>query len=949
MVIRISTKIKWCTRVVGVLFFCNHTSMVASTVMTKAKLPTASVALVKEEGVRDEPFAFPIAAQVYHPSSAQGYKAGIASWFVGVGEPLVGDDGAYSLAYAHGGSPILSPLVTSTTVFVNNVPDQPHPLRGRPIALLKLLGISPLVVPADNLSELILFNISTAPHRVLRITLLDADTKPVAAVDATVLQNPNRIPDVVMVNPNMTVAVAIRPLAGVFGDPGSGISMVMTALAKNPNDDKQRKDDSFKPEELAMGVFGTILFDRMSSVIAAGHPVASMKNFVTLHACETLNKIFVGVNVTSNVSDGDGVFSVLVVDIDRTPGVPISATMEPVVSQTIMGTDCIVAARTSQSGCPTVAAHGLRTMRTSTGLDYLIVHGGNGDDNETSLRVFALPLIRTSGKLAHAYAPPVTSYYGKMPLDRLFVTLPESATDLYTSSSTPAIVGGGAVHAPIIDIVASGDAVFVATSSVAGGRAPGIWHSQAIFGTQGTIISWTPWRRTGGASSSSLKGFSYNEHAGTWWLTTADGQARMTTWNTSSPLSILIKETIGKQGGVRTSHEVMRGIFPGLLVISGHDSVVLVQTDQAVDGVVSPRADFSKGYTSADGTLRDSTLHSEYAWLAMRGGALTSVGVITSAVIAGDDQNMWVIVAGSKGIAILMKPDGVGCAPGENFVGVTPDMVWYMLPLYVHGEPVTNVRKLIYEHGFLYILTTHSLLRVSLRQVVGDQEHGAVTTLATMNGLSSIKNSTCADVFIAGPLACIATSVGCFRSGNGVNLAVVACERDVQWTRVDLPHSPGPVVSLVPVGPVAHRYDNGYDANLYVLSAAATSVQARIYRIAISHTGTVADDTVSLFPDEIVQGKRGFFLSIGDYRNRIATDGSLLFAARNRYGKQHAYVELYPGWCSWPLGLTKSINIVRSGYRGILAEQAAEVSAMIHSSGLGSWLVLTDIGLISNE
>lgn len=949
MVIYINTTVKRYTWVCAILFFCNYTGMLASVVMNKAKLSSSSRVETKE-CVQDTCFTLPIATQAYHPSSAQGYKAGIASWFVGLAEPLVGDDAAYSLAYAQGGSSTLSPLLTSTTVLVNNIPDQPHPLRGRPIAFLRLLGISPLVVPADNLSELILLNISTEPHRVVQIKLFDLQDQPAAAVDLAALQNPTHIPDVVVVSPNMTIAVAIRPMAGVFGDLGSGISMVMTALTKKRDEENQKKDDNFKPEDLTMGGLGIVQLDRMSPLIAVGHPVSSMKNYVTLHACELLDKFFAGVNVTSNINDGDAVVSVLMAYINRTPGLPVTATMEPVVSATVIGTDIIVASRATPAHVPTVAAHSLRTMRTSTGLDYLVVNGGVGADEQTARQVFALPLVRASGKLAHAYAPPVTLYNGLLPIDRSFVTLPETPEDLYTSSSIPAIVGGAALPAPVTDMVVSGDAVFVSTSTCAAGCAPGIWHSQAIFGPAGTIIAWTPWHRTGGAHSAlPIKNFAHDDHAGTWWLLTETHQARMTVWDTASSLSSLVKNTIGTQGYAQHSNDSARGIFPGLLVIAGAQKVLMVQTDHVVDGVVSPCTDLSKGHTSSDGTLHDIIPNNEYTWLSMSGGDLAKIGTITSSAVVSDHKNMWVIVAGSGGIAVLAKPDGSGCTPGEYFVGATSDMAWRLLPVTTQGQPLKQVRKILYDRDCLYVLTTTGLFRVNCDQLSFTQHTISAVTLATINALGGMKNSTCADVFVAGPLACVATSIGCFRSGNGVDIATVTCDRDAQWTRIDLPYSPGPVVSLVPIGPVAHRYDNGYDANLYVLSAAATSIQARIYRVTISHTGTVSDTTVSLFPDEMVQGKRGYFLSIGDYRNRIATDGSLLLSARNRYGKQNAYVEAYSDWCSWPLGLVKSINIVRSGYRSIVPTEAAEVCTMTQSSGLGSFLVLTDIGLISNE
>jgi hypothetical protein len=941
MVTGIHTKMRLHTWAYVILLCCNYIGMIASVSMNTGK-----------EINGDKNFTFPIAVHDYHPSSAQGYKAGIASWFVGTGETLTGEAAAYSISYATSGLSTLSPLLTSTSMIVNNVADQPNPLRGRPLAWLRLLGINPLVVPADNLSELILLNIAVEPHRILRVQLLDTYNKLAAVAGLVVLQNPMHLPDVVVVNPNMTIAAAVRPLAGVFGDLGSGLSMLMTAVAKNPSENNKKNDDSFKPEDLLMGVSNVISLDRMSPLIGINHPVSYMKNFVSLYASELLNKIFVGVNVTGNTYHADGVVSVLIAQIKRVPGMTIEATMEPVVSATAVGPDVIVAARFTGNEPPTVAAHALRTMRTSTGLDYLIVNGGVGADEKTALQVFALPIIRATGVLAHAHASPVTSYHAGMPFERSFVTLPEMPDDLYSSASVPAIVGAGVLPAPATDIVVSGDAVFVSTKISGTRHAPGLWHSQAIFGASGTIIAWTPWRRAGGAQSAvPIKSFAFDQHAAIWWLLTETNEARMTAWNASSSLSMLIKQLTNKQGSAHYLRDFMRGpLSPGLLMVCNQATTCIIQTDYLLDGIITPRIDFTNGSSSNDGTGNVTRSEAECSWLSISGGDLLKVGTITSSVIIDYLGHRWIMVAGTGGLAILAHQDGSGYVLKENFDWVKPDLAWHFLLVEVQGKPLAHVRKLIYDQGMLYILTSTGLFRMAVGKALLTREAFSVTTLATLDTLSGVRNSTFADIFMAGPLAFLATSVGCFRSGSGVNVATIVREDEAKWTKIELPYSPGPVVSISSIGPVAHSDHSGCDANLYVLSSSLTSLQARIYRLVISHTGVVTDDTVALLPDELMQGKRAFFLSIGDYRNRIVTDGSFLCALRNRYGTQNACIELYsPDWCTWPLGLMKSINIVRSAHRGIVLKDTIGVGSMVYSNGLGSWLVLADIGLISNE
>lgn len=942
MMIYMNTKIQQNRWVYVIFCFCNYASMMASVVMHKGARTD-----------NDTNFQFSVAAQAYHPSSSTGYSAGVASWFLGMAQPLEGDDAAYSLAFAKPGSPELSPLLTDTTVIVNNVPDQLHPVRGRPIALLSLLGINPLVVPADNLSELILLNIAADPHRVLRITLLDMLEQPAAIVDMVTLQNPARLPDVVIVNPNMTAVLAVRPQTGAFGDQGSGISFIMTAIAKDPSKDEPKNDDGFKLEDLALGILRTLPLDNQSHLIAFNNPVSAMKNFVTLHASELLHKVFVGVNVATGTNSGDGAITVLVGHINRVPGTQVAAMMQSVITSSATGADTIVAARSDSAKPVTVAAHCLRTMRTSTGLDYLVVNGGVGHDDHTKIHVHALPLLRESGLLAHAYASPVTVYQGVAPIGRSFVTPPTTSEDLYTSNSVPALVGNGPLHAPATDMVVAGDAVFVATDKALAGTAPGVWHSQAIFGPEGTIIAWTPWRRTGGASSAvPLKKIIFDTHAGTWWFLTEEApHARMTSWNAVSPLSSLVKNMTRPEDAFYHMNDVARDKNPGLLVMAGRNTVLVVQTDSVQAGVVWPRTDFSNGYLSVDGTLSTLVPGQCYPWLLVSGGDLARMkSMVTSAIIPQVNDRTLLVVAGAGGIAMLTTSEGLGLKPGEDFSGATSDMAWRMLPIMVHGQPLKDVRKITIDKGLLYILTSTELLRMPVNSLILQPECIVPVILASIKHVGGAKNSTFSDLFITGPLACLATSIGCFRTGDGVDVAAISSKEQAQWMRINLPHSPGPVVSFTPVGPIAHAHDKGYDANLYVLSAAATSFQARIYRLTISHAGTITDTTVSLFPDEIVHNQRSFFLSLGDYRSTMATDGALLCLARNRYGTKHAYAELLsPDWWAWPLGLIQGMNIVRGAYRRVVPEQAAQVRTMMHDNGLGSWLMLTDIGLTSND
>lgn len=913
----------------------------------------SSVAMHMKTGA-DVYSAFPsqIAAHVYHPTSSQGHKVKMASWFIGAADVLEGDCAAYSLAFANPGLAELSPVLTDTTLIVNNLPDQINPLRGKRIAHMALLGINPLVVTADNLSELILLNIAVEPHRLLTMSLKAVDNSPFAIMDIATLQNLSRAADSVVVNPNMTAAVAFRPAAGVFGDAGSGIAMIITAVMRTQQE-AEKQPEGFKPEEIVMGILESLPLDRQSPFIGLSNPLSAMKNFVTLHASELLHKIFVGVNVATGHSINDGAMAVMVAHITPPSEGKVTAVLEPLTTTTAVGEDIIIAARSC--GEPvTVAVHHVRTMRTSTSLDYLIVNGGVGPEDDTACSVYALPLLRDTGMLAHAYEPPVTTYYGKVPTSRSFVVPPTTPQDLYTSTSVPARVGNGPVHARIMDVVVAGDAVFVATADSADGCAPGMWHSQAIFGPLGTVIAWTPWRRAGGAHMAApLKKIAFDEHAGTWWAIVQQAPyVRMTAWSTDSSLAVAIKKNMSAQGPLYNVSESVRGILPQLLLVTGYQKIVIAQVDEIVERVLCPRTDFSNGYVCSDGSLRNFAPEQPCSWLSMTGGDLLNMGALVTALVIPRAHDAVIVAGGSGGIAALITEQGNGCKAGEDFSGMTTDLAWRTLDITVEGHPLKDVRKICMDQGHVYILTLTHLVRISIDSLAAPECAIKAHVLASLEALGGFKHSTCADLFVAGPLACLATSIGCFRTGSGVDVATIHGAQEAQWTKINLPYSPGPVVCFAPIGPVPHAHNRGYDTNIYVLSAAATSAQSRIYRLSIVCDDVVTDETVRLLPDEVVQGASSFFLSLGDYRHKLITDGALLGLTRNCSGKNPAYVEfLSPYWQIWPLGLTASLNVVRGAYRGAIAEQVSyiNISSMMYSSGVGSWLMLTDIGLIHNE
>ncbi len=149
----------------------------------------------------------------------------------------------------------------------------------------------------------------------------------------------------------------------------------------------------------------------------------------------------------------------------------------------------------------------LAVMHASTGPSYLIVNG-NRTDLATSPcnRIFALPLVDNPckplihGTLANVNAPLVNN---------VFVTPALDPGDLANDTEPAAAIGLintaiGLGQLPIADstgisdMVVVGDTVYVAISHEPDDfNDTGIFYSQALFGADGKIVSWTPWTKRG--------------------------------------------------------------------------------------------------------------------------------------------------------------------------------------------------------------------------------------------------------------------------------------------------------------------------------------------------------------------------------------------------------------------------------------------------------------------
>lgn len=224
---------------------------------------------------------------------------------------------------------------------------------------------------------------------------------------------------------------------------------------------------------------------------------------VTLHWNDRLQRLYIGLEVTSGTNAGDGVRALIVGQV-----VGNGLVFENIAPDEAFfaGKNNIVGGIKDGSALK-VGIKQIRSMHTSTGPNYLIVNGGVGAPGNT---IFAFPLVNvgdptnvTQGTVAKKDSFDVTTKQftiqatanNNMPFIDTIIS--SSASDFF------AVVGRGSLPMAnedmISDIVVVGDTVYVSLNTPNTFNDPihdtGIWFSQALFDQKGVITDWTAWSK----------------------------------------------------------------------------------------------------------------------------------------------------------------------------------------------------------------------------------------------------------------------------------------------------------------------------------------------------------------------------------------------------------------------------------------------------------------------
>lgn len=720
-------------------------------------------------------------------------------------------------------------------------------------------------------------------------------------------------------------------------------------------------------------------FDTATEQLIIGNDLAGMGQIVDIHWDSTVGRVYIALQITTGPQAADGGRALVVGRVQNTTSENNEkkvVTQRVLILEKIAPDDAFTNANNSIVGTlgagAQVSLHKVRTMLTSTGLRYVVVVGGNGNPGATKRSVYALPIVSNSsrasnnGTLASKNAVPVDEFQTEVPYQFIRRDIKQPAltqADMFVATDAAALVGAGTIDAgDIADIFVRGDAVFVTVGNPANpNEEPGIFYSQAIFDELSMVKAWTAWRRVAGTTNEVFGG-TFDAVDGTFaFMTNNDdgtvNTVKRTVWSNGAQdglfdlNKVITQELPLAEGGIQGLVDLPAN-SPGLhdislMMVTGRNKVVLVESGQVINNVLHPLQGAAANNTVAfnDGTIT-TTLPlgvDNPKVVSIAGGVLDTVGPLTAAEVAIGAQG-WLFVGGTKGLAVLSKDNGDGwnliTGLGPDFAGLEAGMAFKLIPNY------SFVRKLVQDGNFLYVLTDKKLDRIDLTQDNIGLGQAATVTIAEHTSIVG-PNSFFADCIVSGKFAVIATGRGLMRVGNGKNVSEATSADDVGWTSVSMPEGVKGIRQLLAIsrtgtGQDVARNDGG---QIYALNVDRGTNRSDVTRFAINsvENSEIDDMTVTPFSDFYVKDFKSFRINFGGLRTVFSTDGALYL---NGHGID---LEVKPA-VNFPRDSVLSrFAGVRQASIPLALDGGSHITNMVRSFASGSWLISGDFGLRINE
>lgn len=455
-------------------------------------------------------------------------------------------DQPFALSRLMRGAQAFMPLAPEL-VTLANVPESVNPIFGAGIVALGLLEVEdgfstrdiPVVVTENNPNIVCLLENAINTKKISMVV-----SNPIHDAAGNISSG------IVDLTTNIVnhIFAAAQPNGGQFGDLNSGIALLVRGTLDGSRvfgEVNATTGSIVNPQALLLDPTSPVL-NIQSSILGNIVP-----NVVSLHWDNSLQALYIGLQVTANSAAGDGARAVAVCTFTGTGGIQL-LDIAPDSAFTNGNTSTIIGVIGADQQ---VSINALKTLYTSTALNYLIVAGGNGSPASTQQTVYALPLVNSGtakGTIAQKTAVP-QDLFQDAPVPRFTgraLSQPALTTsDMPQSTDIAAQVGGGPLGAgPIVNLITRDDTVFAFVGDNTGTNNPGVYSSQAIFNTAGTITSWTAWQRAAGTTEQ-IFGCALDAGAGNFILasgTTSDtvNTIQRTVWSSGSPTGLQPLTTI---------------------------------------------------------------------------------------------------------------------------------------------------------------------------------------------------------------------------------------------------------------------------------------------------------------------------------------------------------------------------------------------------------------------
>lgn len=556
-------------------------------------------------------------------------------------------------------------------------------------------------------------------------------------------------------------------------------------------------------------------------------------------------------------------------------------------------------------------------FNTSTGaLDYLLVKKSNNQHVIHCLPVCNQRIIaqrehfESQGMMAQMSAAPQDVFLAPRNsfLGRQFTKPFSASADMPIVSSCD--IGGGYLYAgPIGQIMVAGDVIFAVVTEPLPGFSGGIFQSQALYDKEGRISGWTLWQKT----------------------VERDGIDFALVNNPKTSL-VLFNQDVDGEKGTRTVQvnkwpEKATDEIAQLVKVAQKE---FVDCEQGIKKVI----DFSvltPGVCGKNLTLLMSDTKlilaqmPEFDTVTFEQDSFGKIGIPTCVQIGISDDQGWLFIGGTAGVAKMVNAEGNGWQMPQGLSDVKELQG-------MHAEPIGNysmVRKLLFDQGFLYVLTDTCLDRIDLRTNQSVQ-------LATTTQLCDQRYALFYDVIISDKCALLATSAGLYRVGNGKSIL-----RDdsstLDWMPVDVPEATDLSLFLLPVSKSGNLHDWAKGAGqIYIITGTYTKKGAHIHRFAVQDVvdHEITDDTISPVPDFVFKDRITDIGSLLVCSDCFSTDG-LFYLAPYRQKKTRAMIV-----CN---GLTRARTMIN-------LDLAVEdtITCISRNSMHGNWLVAGSFGLKTN-